>query len=346
MKTRKHTRAAICCFLALVQAALSSEPPRGPEPTGRSAAQFRRAPSSTCVDSHPLFVKIVDPQPEQAEQVASALADELTRLPPVCAGLLLSKLAATLQISGRPKEAEAFAVRAITYFEKKLPPDDPVYLDPLQVLAGVRFEQGMIGKAREAFRRMQAVRAETPHARVLVHGMSAALLHVERRWKEAESEYEQTLAALTDAGKENTGDTAAVLNELAALYVEEHREQEALMTAERAMLVLNRARDAVPLDRIKVLTVRGVIRARQGQWREAEKDLCQAVFLARHESQVDPIEFGPLAANYAAVLRKVHRKREAQSMEAWGAALRGRNPTSNRIVDITELASKPHRKKQ
>jgi hypothetical protein len=62
------------------------------------------------------------------------------------------------------------------------------------------------------------------------------------------------------------------------------------------------------MDRIKLLNIRGVLQARQGD----------------------------LLNNYAVVLRRNNRRRQARSIEARGAAIQvdGRRAT---IVDITEL---------
>ncbi|MGI9071086.1 MAG: hypothetical protein ACR2JB_07140 [Bryobacteraceae bacterium] len=67
------------------------------------------------------------------------------------------------------------------------------------------------------------------------------------------------------------------------------------------------------------------------------------VLMIDREAHVDPAAVATLLANYAVALRKNHRKREARSIEARAAALRG-NPAANALVDVTELLaeSKPH----
>jgi hypothetical protein len=46
-------------------------------------------------------------------------------------------------------------------------------LRPLEALAAARFEQGKTARAREAFKRMQAIRIPRPEDIALVHGTAA-----------------------------------------------------------------------------------------------------------------------------------------------------------------------------
>ena len=94
------------------------------------------------------------------------------------------------------------------------------------------------------------------------------------------------------------------------------------------------------MDRIKLLTVSAALHARQGEWREAEQDLSDAVSTADGEPQLTPAARAFLLANYAQVLRKNHRGREARLMEARAAALRG-GGASDTVVDVSELLPKP-----
>lgn len=312
----------------------------------RSVSQPFDSLSSTCEDLNQSIRRdIAGGQLEKAERAASAAAaDEARPLQPLCAAQIFGDVAAAMQIAGRLKEAEAFAERALAYFDKSSPPDDPAYSVPLYVLAAVQLEEGMMGSARETFRRMQNIHASSPSTRALVHGIGAVLFEIEEKWDEAEAEYKAGAAAFASAGRENSGDTAVILTGLATLYLNEGRYGDALDAVQRALKTLDRANDTVPLDRIKALNLRGVIMGRQHQWREAEKDLFEAFCLVRRQPQVDPIEIEAVVANYATVLRKQHRKREAQSVLAWGAALRGHDPMSNQVVDVAELTPRPARK--
>jgi hypothetical protein len=59
---------------------------------------------------------------------------------------------------------------------------------------------------------------------------------------------------------------------------------------DRTLTILsNVTKDAVPTDRIKLLSVKGVLLARQGPWLEAEHDLSTALAMADQEPWLDPV---------------------------------------------------------
>jgi hypothetical protein len=90
------------------------------------------------------------------------------------------------------------------------------------------------------------------------------------------------------------------------------------------------------MDRIRLLHIRAALHARDGEWRESEQKYAQALAMAEQESRADPALLRSLLTNYAIVLRKTHRGREARSFEKRAAALRG-YPATNALVDVTEL---------
>ena len=248
-------------------------------------------------------------------------------------------------VSGRLADAERLAERSVLILEKTYAPNDVMLLRPLQVLAAARFELGKTARAREAFKRMQAIRIQWPEDRALLHGTAAALLEVEGRRVEAEGEYLAALRAWREANRGETGDAGAILNSLGALYIHEQRLDEARRALDRALAIFSRAEDAAPMDRIKLLNVRGVLRTRQGDWTGAEEDLHDALSMADREPWVDPVALRSLLVNYAKVLHRNHHGREARSIEARAAAIRT-DGTASAIVDITDLLpkDKPSRK--
>jgi hypothetical protein len=94
----------------------------------------------------------------------------------------------------------------VAVLEKVYAPDDPVLLQPLQVLTVIRFEQGKTARAREAVKKMQSIRVERPQDRALVHGIVASLLYTEHQRPQAEAEYLACLRAWEEAGRGNTAD--------------------------------------------------------------------------------------------------------------------------------------------
>src|SRR5215472_1987549 len=88
-------------------------------------------------------------------------------------------VAVFMSVSGRYADAERLAERAVLILEKAYSPNDLVLLRPLQTLVASRFEQGKTAKARESFKRIQAIRIQRPEDGALVHGIAAALLQAD-----------------------------------------------------------------------------------------------------------------------------------------------------------------------
>jgi tetratricopeptide (TPR) repeat protein len=282
---------------------------------------------------------------EAEATLAAAAADHTKPLEDSCAGLMLNNLAALSAFSGRVIDAERYAQRAVNILEKIYPADDLVMLRPLQVLAAARFEQGKFARAREAFNRMRLVRADRPEDRALVHGMAASLLHFEHKHQEAETEYFAAISALESAGQGDSADTAGFFNSLGALYIELNRLDDAQRALDRALTIFSSSKDALAMDRIKLLNVRAALHARQGKWSEAEQDLRDAISLAGCESATTFIPCASILTNYAYVLRKNHHGREARSIDTRITALYRGHP-SEMVVDVSELIAPPKTSKK
>jgi tetratricopeptide (TPR) repeat protein len=283
---------------------------------------------------------------KDAESTLSAtLADPTSGFGQWCDWLTLHNLATVMALSGRLVEAEVLEKRSLEILEKGYPPHDPVLLRPLESLVQIQFQQREIGKARETFRRLQSISIEQPADRAVVQSMGASLLYIEGRYHEAEAEYLKALDAWAESGRSVTPDAAAVLSGLAALYVSDGRYREAGRTLDRAIAIVTSAKDAVPTDWIRIFSTRAELHVRQREWREAEADLGVAMSAADRETRLDPALLKSLLANYAYVLRKNHRGREARSIEARAAALQTRKLTDG-VVDIIELRAKPRTDKK
>jgi tetratricopeptide (TPR) repeat protein len=248
-------------------------------------------------------------------------------------------MAAFVYISGGLGDGARLAEQSVQILEKVYSPKDPALFSPLQILAATSFEQGMMRKAREAFKRMQSIPIQRPEDRALLHGMAAVLSVAEGRLSEAEADYLAALQAWQEAGRGERADAGAVLCGLGSIYIREHRLSEARQALDRALAIFSSGQDAVSMDRIKLLSVRGMLQARQGDWQGAEQDLHDALTMADREPLVDPFARRALLNNYAAVLRRNHHRREARSIEARAAAIRV-DRTAGAIVDITDLLPK------
>jgi tetratricopeptide (TPR) repeat protein len=312
---------------------------------GNSLAQGARQNlplSSECIE---LNQRVVAEAANGQFAAAEALLSQATafgegRIPDRCTGFILHNMAALLSMSGRITEAERLAERSVTALEQVYAPDDLVLLRPLSILASTRFEHGKTAAARAAFHRMQSIRTERPADRALVHGTAAALFEAEGRLPEAEAEYLATFHAREEAGQGDKAEAGTIFVSLGTLYIVEQRLDEARQALDRALRIFDSAKDAVPMDRIRLLTARGVLLARQGVWPKAEQDLSDALSIADREGWRDPAAFRPLLTGYAYVLRRNHHRREARSIEARAAALPADAATSA-VIDVTDLIVRP-----
>lgn len=134
----------------------------------------------------------------------------------VCAGVILTNVAALLVTSGRLAEAKKMAERAVHTLE--------------------------------------SVRTTRPGQRAQLNALAAALLEAEDKWREAESRYAAAIRELQKAGQADTADAGTLLNGLGGIYIQEHRLDEARQALDAALAIFKRAPDADPWDRIKLLT--------------------------------------------------------------------------------------------
>jgi tetratricopeptide (TPR) repeat protein len=276
---------------------------------------------------------------EAETALAEAMGNSTNRQEPACGGLLLNNLATILYLSGRLAEAEVFAERSVSTLEPVLGPNTTGLLRPLHVLASARLEQGKIGKAREALTKMRRIPLERAEDRMLVHGAAAVLFHAEGRFTDSESEFRSALVAWERAGKPSGAEVASLLGGLASLYLSAERLDDAARVLDRALAALTTAPNAVPMDRIRLLQVRATLDLRKGNWHQAERDLEQAIALARGEPRSDAELPASMMTAYAQLLRKHHQRREARLVEQSARALRGHLATDN-TVDVTELRRK------
>jgi len=248
-------------------------------------------------------------------------------------------ISAELLISGRNAEAEIMAERAVRDAETDFGPGSLALFEALHLFASARLEQGKTRMAWKAFERMQAIPARLPEERAMLHETAAVLLQIEGKTAEALAESLKGIAALTEAGRENTSDAASLLNMVAALYIGQHRFSEALAALDQALEIFTTSPDSVAFDRIKLLHVRAAVHARTGERNKALEDLREAVSLSDQNAASDPEFRERLLEDYAKLLHKNHRGREARKLETQAALLHG-SSYNNAVIDVTELGSR------
>ena len=320
---------AVCiCFLSAL-------------PTAQGAASQDGEVGNACADlNRRVIAQATTGHLREAETaLAEALGNSANQHDQACEGLLLNNLSTILYLSGRSAEAEVFAERSVSALEPVLGPNSTVLLRPLQALASARLEQGKIGKAREVLTKMRRIPLERAEDRMLVHGAAAVLFHAEGRFTDSESEFRSALVEWERAGKPGRAEVASLFGGLASLYVSAERLDDAARVLDLAMAALTTAPNAVPMDRIRLLRVRATLDLRKGNWRQAERDLEQAIALAHGEPRADAELSASMMTAYAQLLRKHHQRREARLVEQSARALRGHLETDN-TVDVSELRRK------
>lgn len=252
--------------------------------------------------------------------LSNALANIKGQENDACTGLVLNNLAAIMLNTGKLIEAEGFAERAVKEFERSYSRNDPVLLRPLQIVCASQFGQGKTGRARETFQRMRSIPLERVEDQALVHGLAASMLVAEGKNREAEAEYVAALGAFKQADRANTADAGAIFEALGMLYIRQQRFDEARHVLNRSLAIFTGSRETLPGDLVTVLNLRAVLHSRLGDWSNAETDLAQGLAILDREPQVDPVAIRSLLTNYAVVLRKMHQRRKARSIEAREAA--------------------------
>ena len=306
-----------------------------------AAAQDSRPhqmPSAACMEFNQRIVdKLASGQLAEAE---AALSEPGTRNESaLCIWMTLHNRANMIALSGRLIEAEVLGEQSLRILDKLVSPNDPIRFRPLQLLWSVQMLQGKLGKARQTFQSMRTLRLDMPQDRAMFYGASASQLHGEGRYKEAEQEYFQALAACKEAGRGESAEMATLLVGLGTMQSVQERYSDAVKTLDRAFAIVNSAKDTIPMDLVNILSVRAVLHARLGRWQSAEEDLKSAISIADRDTRLDTDSLKRLLVNYAYVLRKIRRSKEARSIEARAEALQTPG-WKNSIVDVSELVDK------
>jgi hypothetical protein len=302
-----------------------------------AVAQEHQAPlDRACLEIHAQAQDLIQAgDPNRAEITLLAALKDPNFQPPACEAVVLADLAWVMLLSGRRAETEIFARRSLVILARIYSPDSPAHLHPLHSLGIAYLQQEKTGRARRVVERMKSLSLSRADERSLVHSMAMSLLVAEGRFKEAESECLDTLASYKEAGRMFSADFGSTQIVLAEIYLRLHRTVDAEHALLRGQQVLESAADTAVFDRLGALHVRASLRAAQSRWADSEQDLLQALTLAERENSVPPARIGILLDQYALVLRKMHRKREARAATARAVAFWRGHPELNQVVDVS-----------
>ncbi len=170
--------------------------------------------------------------------------------------------------------------------------------------------------------------------RALVKNLAATLFVLEQKDGEAEAAFLDGLAAMQQAHRLHSANAAVMMEGLGSLYTRHRRFEEARRELDLASATFHESKETLPVDLILLLNFQAQLHKELAEWHDAENDLLEAMSLARGQPQMDARTVRSLLANYAFVLRHMHRGREARQVEANIAALEHR-PSG--VIDVAEL---------
>ena len=124
------------------------------------------------------------------------------------------------------------------------------------------------------------------------------------------------------------------------MLIEDRRLEEARRALDRAAAIFSHSRDAVPMDRSKLLMVRGALHACRREWADAEMDFRDALAIADSQPAVDASYVLRLLTSFQEALNKNHHQPEARKIGARTAALRAASPSLDAVADLFDLPPK------
>jgi tetratricopeptide (TPR) repeat protein len=274
--------------------------------------------------------------PSGKVQEADLKLSRLVRLPEgegPCLGIALNDLAVVRQRQGRLDEAERYASRSVRVLEKD-PLNRPVLVHPLIVLAQVSIARKQFRKARVAIAEAESIPKNRAPEYALLLGMEAQLLVAEHHPDDAAAKFRAAVVQWEKAGEGETSNVIPELTNLSELYISQGRFAEARVVIDRALPLAEH--DPNPTGLIHLLNNVAVIYYREHDWHDAELCFLRATELPVAGYYVDPPLLRDLYANYADLLRRTGRKREAKALEMQANALFGRDIRSL-SVDVDDL---------
>ena len=310
-------------------------------PAAAQDASPTATPGAACIEFNRQIVgKVESGQLASAE---AALSEALNRkgsaLEQSCYQMTLHNMANVIALSGRLAEAEALAEQSLRILDNLYPSDSPFRFRPLQLLWSVQSQQGKRSKARQTFQNMRSLRLDQPRDRAMLYSAVAAQFQVDGQYKEAETEYFKAIAAWEESGRGESAEMAATITGLGTLQLVQDRYRDARMTLERALAIVSSAKDAIPMDVVNIHCLLASLHARQGNWQVAEENMKAAISLADRDARLDPAARKFMLLNFAYILRKAHRAKEARTIEARAASINAPGST-NAIVDVSEFLEK------
>lgn len=236
----------------------------------------------------------------------------------------LNNLGVCYKFLGRFLEAGPLYQRALLIMERRLGPHHPDVAAIYHNLGGLEHAAGNWTRG-EPFARMAVAirrRALGPHHPLVAHDMIAlaALLDRQKKFDEAERLYGRSIAILEREHGADHSSLAVPLNNLAAVHQARGRPKQAEALYRRALAI--DANSAVPHHRAAFCANNlAMLLAARGRLQHAAGLFPQAIAGFRRALGSDNPTLGVCLENYAGVLRRLRRHREAATCERGAASI-------------------------
>ncbi len=255
-------------------------------------------------------------QPEEARRFCEEAASVYRELDlPGRHATALANLGAIAQDTGEYLEAENLYRRAILLLTEQYGPGALELAEPLHELAGLYIERRDFTKADRTLQRVLAIQNHHlgPANATARTANSLGLLSQHLRDHEAAEEHYLRAAAMTEAaGPANDPVRAAITHNLACLYGETGRTEQAEALLGEALGIWRESFGEDHPPYAKALMNLGVLQLRSGRFRDAGRALQKAVAVAEKAYGPRHPEVGLALERYAEVLRKLRRKDDAR----------------------------------
>jgi tetratricopeptide (TPR) repeat protein len=243
----------------------------------------------------------------------------------------LHELATVQQSLGHFVEAEKLLRRGLAVCERAAPPDPRCATRVSISLASLYLDTGHYAKAGELLRRSASTlddRADAADlARIYLH--LATLAFQRSDYGEAEGFCRRSLAKLELSGAQNTADSAALVNNVAALRLRAGRPEAAIPLLERAITMFEAAGGPRHPYLIRPLLNLAAANSQLNRHADALTAGARGLAIATAALGGDHYATAESALQYAAALRRAGRKREAKQVEKPALETLARHEKSN-----------------
>jgi tetratricopeptide (TPR) repeat protein len=255
---------------------------------------------------------------------------------------LHSALAGAYAETGRFLESEGEYRRALALVKRT---EGPVSLNYAVLLASMAILPTQTGNREEVIALLREaiaanVRIGDSENITVVRECLAQILRKEKRYQEEEPLLLDAVTDLTKQKAENPALMAAALTNLGVLRFDQERYEESINLQEKSIRVWEMASGTVHPSLVAPLNGLAAAYVRVGRFDDADVTYQRAIDICRKTVGADPIEYAVLLKNYALVLRKLGRKREAKRMETQGQLIQRAVNRHNGIgstIDVTTL---------